>query len=222
MTSLQLYESFLIKLNRGDSNINVNVPRGKFVVIYNEQAKQWLHHKLRIKVSTNEIDELKESLSDSTEISFRSTHLDHKDFVLPDNFFDFSHAVCIATKGNCERVLEIWPEKDKNVRVLLKNSNYKPSFDYEETLCSVAGDALKVYFDSFDIEKVYLSYYKEPLEIDIEGYTRLDGNPSSNIDPDLSDFSVNQIINRCVSVFHGITENKDGFEISKNRITTEE
>ena len=221
MTSLQAYESFLTKLNKGDSNANINVPRGKFVMLFNEHAKTWLKQNLKTKISTNQIDELNYLLVDNIPLTRVGSHLDHVDYELPTDFFDLSNSISIAERDECSRVLENWYEKDKNIRVLLKDSNYKPSFDYEETLCTLANNKIKVYFDDFDIQSVYLTYYKQPQDIDIEGYIKLDNQLSVNIDPDLPDFAVNEIVNRCALDFQGISENRDGFQIAQERVTKE-
>lgn len=222
MTSLEAYENFLIKVNRNDSNSNVHVPKGKFVVLYNEQAPKWLKQKLKFKVANNEINELNSLLVDDISLELVRFHIDHYDFKLPDNFFDISSSFSIATKGSCSRTLDNWPVKDKDIRVLLRDSNNKPSFEYEETLCTAANNNLKVYVDGFKIKDVYLSYYKQPKNIDIEGYINLNNQPSTNIDPDLPDFAVKEIVSRCALEFHGISENQDGFQVSKDRILTEE
>ncbi len=222
MTSLEAYNSFLLKLNRNDSNSNINVPKGKFVISYNEQAKRWLKQKLKRKLGTNELDELNYLLVDDLSLKSQGKHLDHFDFTLPDDFFDISSCISIATRGNCTRTLDNWPTKDKNIRNLLRDANFKPSFDYEESLCTAVNNKLKVYFNDFKIKETYLTYYREPISIDIEGYIKIDGSHSTNINPDLPDIAVNEIISRCVLEFQGISENAEGFQISKDRILTEE
>ena len=100
--------------------------------------------------------------------------------------------------------------------------NNKPSFDYEETLLKIAGEEIKIYFDDFKIKQAFLSYYKEPIDIDIAGYIKIDGTASKTINPKLPDIAVNEIVSRCVREFVGITENPQGFAVAKDRITNEE
>lgn len=221
MISLEVYESFLIKLNRGDSNSNINVPKGKFVIIYNEQAKRWLKQTLKKNLGSYEIEELNYLLVNNYPLVQYSREQDHYNFTLPSNFFDFSSSFSEAKRGQCSRILDNWPVVDKNIRVLLRDANYSPSFDFEETLCSAVDNRLKIYYNDFKIESAYLTYYREPINIDIKGYIKVDGTQSKNIDPDLPDYAVSEIINRCVVEFQGVVENPQGFQISKDRITTE-
>ena len=222
MTSLEAYERFLIKLNRGDSNSNINVPKGKFVLIYNEQAKRWLKQVLKKSLGSYELEELNYLLVNNFPLEYYSREKDHYNFNLPDNFFDFSSSFSVARRGKCKnRILDNWPVVDKNIRVLLRDSNYNPSFDFEETLCSAVDNRLKIYYNDFRIDEAYLTYYREPVNIDIKGYIRIDGTQSKDINPDLPDYAVNEVINRCALEFQGVTENPQGFQISKDRITTE-
>ena len=222
MTSLEAYNSFLIKLNRADSNSNINVPRGKFVIVFNEQAKKWLKEKLKRKLSSDEVNELSALLADDQPLKLKKKNRDNYSFEKPSNFFSFASSYSVAKKGDCEKVLDNWDTKSKDIRVLLRDENNKPSFDYEETLLKIAGSEIKVYFDDFQIKQTFLSYYKEPKNIDIAGYININGEPSKTINPELPDIGVNEIISRCVREFTGITENPQGFAIAKDRITNEE
>lgn len=223
MTSLQAYERFLIKLNRTDSNANVNVPKGKFVVIYNEQKNRWLKEKLKKKLSTDELDELRELLVDDAQLQFDKKHYNYVDFKLPEDFFHFSSSYTVASKGDCKgRILDNWNTKGLDIRLLLRDPNNKPSFEYEETLISFGNRKVKVYFDGFTVNKVYLNYYKSPSEIDIEGYINSLNEPSANKNPDISDWLVDEIINRCVLEVTRNVEDGEGVQFAKNRVDTEE
>lgn len=224
MIALQAYERFLVKLNKNDTNANVNVPKGRFVVIYNEQSKRWLKEKLKQKLSTDELDELSTLLVDPIEPLVKlNKHFDHVDFQVPNDFFQASSSYVIASKGECKgRVLDNWNTKGKNIRILLRDENNKPSFEYEETLFGVSDGKIKVYFDDFEIDEVFLSYYRTPKDIDITGYINSLNQPSTNIDPDLPDMAINEIISRCVTEVTRNVGDPQGFQFSKERQQTEE
>lgn len=222
VTSLKAYNSLLAKVNREDTNSNIHVPRGKFVVTYNEQAKRWFKNKLKNKLNSDELDELSDLLIDNTELKRLKRHQDHIDFELPADYFSFTSSFSEAVRDQCKRRLSNWKVKPQDVPPLLSDSNNSPSFDFEETPISVAGKKLKVYINDFDVKKVYLNYYRFPSEIDLEGYINVDGTESTTINPDLPDISVIEIINRCAVEIMRDNEKAEGFQYSKERVETEE
>jgi len=78
-----------------------------------------------------------------------------------------------------------------------------------------------VFKNDFVVDDCYLNYYRSVREIDIEGYIRLDGKPSTNIDPDIQDQYVDEVIDRCALEIIRRYENPDGFQYAKERISTE-
>lgn len=222
MTSSEAYEGFLIEFNRNDINSNINVSKGKFVLIYNKEAKKWLKEKLKRKLSTEEHDELSDLLVDNAELTSLQKHLNHVDFELPEDFYSLASATTLVSKQSCERLLDAWNVKPQNIQVLLRDENHKPSFDYEETILTIASKKVKVFYDGFKVKKLYFNYYRFPENIDIEGYIKLDGTPSINIDPELSDLAVGEIISRCALEATRNTENAEAFPFAKERINSEE
>lgn len=222
MTSLQAYNNFLLEANKDDTNSNIHVPRGKFVSIFNKEARKWTKEKFKRKLSSDELDELSDLLVDNVELEKVRSHIDHFDYKLPEDYYSLASSFSIASKGKCERVLDNWKAKPHDVPILLRDSNNKPSFEFEETILNISSNNVKVYFDDFQIKKVYLNYYKLPTEIDVEGYIKVDGSASSSINPKLNDLAVDEIISRCVLELNRSTQNLEGFQLSKDRTNTEE
>lgn len=221
-TALQAYNSLNMKVNREDTNSNIHVPKGKFVVIYNEQARRWLKSKLKRKLSSDELDELSDLLEDNIEIARIKRHQDHIDFQLPSDYFSLASSFSEATRGKCNKRLTNWKAKPHDIPVLLKDENNNPSFDFEETPLSIAGNKAKVYFSDFNIKKVYINYYRFPKNIDVEGYINVDGSQSTTVDPELNDLAVDEILNRCAIEIMRDNKNQEGFQYAKERIETEE
>lgn len=217
MTALESYESFLLKVNRGDVNSNIHVPRGKYILIYNEQSKNWLKSRLKQNLSTDDIDEISDLLVDNQELTKLDSHQSHVDFQQPNDYFRAATCVAEVTKGECKKFIDVWNIKPQNLLPPLRDSNYKPSFDYEETIFSVANKKVRVFYDGFKINKVYLSYYRFPSKVDIEGYINLDGSQSENIDPDINDDSVNEIVTLCALEFQRNNNSQQGFPFAKDR-----
>lgn len=222
MTALDAYEKLLLKVNRNDTNTNIHVPRGKFVVVYNEQRHKWLAEKLEDKINSIDLDDISELLVEPTPLEKLSTERDYVSFKLPDDFFGFSSSYSLASKGECSaRPIINWNTKSRDLPWLLKDKNHDPSFEYEETLLSIASNKVRVYFSDFTIDEAYLSYYREPKAIDVAGYVKLDGTPSQDINPDLSDMLVDEIISRCAAEIMRNNQNGEGFQFAKDRIQSE-
>lgn len=222
MTSLGAYESLLLKVNRNDRNSNIHIPRGRFVNIFNEQQRNWLKDTLHENLGTDDIDQLNDLLVDDVSLERVKIHRDHVEFELPDDFYSFSSAYCLASTEECkDRPLVVWNVKPKNARVLLLNENESPSFEYEETICSISNQKVRIYFDDFQIEEAFLNYYRFAKDIDLEGYVKIDNTPSITIDPELSDAYVDEIINRCAAEIMRNVQNQEGFGFAKERIQTE-
>ena len=222
MTSSEAYKEFLLKLNKNDSNTNINVSKGEFVLRYNEIRLFWLAEKLKSKEDSDEIHDLSELLEEDKPLSFIKKGPRAYQFKLPTEFFNYVSSYSLATRKKCsERTLYNWLVKPRNVNTLLKDENNNPSFDYEETIAIISEDKLKVYYNDFKIDKVFLTYYREPGKIDIEGYIKLDGTYSANINPDISDSLVYEILNRIVLEVARSYENPEGYSLAADRLKQE-
>ena len=58
-----------------------------------------------------------------------------------------------------------WLKKEGDINVLLKDEFWKPSLEWGETICTIVGNKLRVYFDNFNIDYVILEYYRYPVNI---------------------------------------------------------
>jgi hypothetical protein len=221
MTSLEAYQNLLLKVNRNDSNSNVTIPKGQFVLIFNEQLAKWTCEKVQKKLSSEELDELNDLLEDEVELEKVSSNRDYDYFTIPENFYKVSSSYSIASRDGCERILTNWNLKSPDVRVILNDENNNPSFDFEETPMFITKNRAKVYFSDFKIEKAFLSYYRTPSPIDLEGYIKVDGTVSTNIDPDISTANVNEIVTRCAADIMRNNQNVEGLQLQKDRIPYE-
>lgn len=197
--SIEIYKAFQLKLNKNDTNTNIKVPKSQFVLIFNEQKRQWLAQVLETKESSDVIEDLEYLLELDVPLTKISSLNTKDDFQLPDNFAKRTQATILASKGSCTNTpLYAWFVKPKDINVLLQNENQKPSFDYQETLAVINKNRLSVYKDGFNIDEVYLSYYREPKDIDIAGYKKIDGSLSVDVLIDLDKKNIDEIVNRSV------------------------
>ena len=195
-----IYNKLLFKVNKNGTNTNIKIPKGVFVILFNEQKRKYLDLELFSKESSDVIENFEEILSPPTKLKEVDSILNRKDYKLPDDFFKRVSGFAVAEKDDCSNnVMVIWFVKPKNLNVLLQSENHKPSFEYQETLGLVNGNNVSVYKDdTFNIKSVYLTYYKNPPDIDIAGYTKTDGKQSRDVYTILSDLNIDKIIDRTV------------------------
>jgi len=136
-------------------------------------------------------------------------------------FMFYLDSYIIADKGDCkDRVIYANGDliKHTDITILLQNNNYKPSFEYQETIVDIATDELHYYTDgTFSPKKVYLSYIRYPKKIDVEGYIHFDGSESSTEDCELEDYLKYDLLDIAVEQLAMYTTNEPAIRDSKIR-----
>lgn len=195
MTSELAYEKFLLRINKNDTNTNIKVPKSQFVIIFNEEKRVWLSEIIKAKEALDYIDDIEELLVlDKLLVKDSSTRLSDN-FNLPTDFYRRATAYAVTSKDKCtDNVITVWFIKPKNKDIYLQNSNLSPSFEYQETIAIINNSKISIFKGDFKIDEAYLNYYKEPLDIDLSGYIKIDGTNSSTINTELSDENMEQII----------------------------
>lgn len=215
MNVIEIYKQLLNKVNKNDTNGNVKIPKSQFVSTFNEQKRLWLNNKIKKDESSDYIEDIESLLVIDEELELQNSNSLKSEFNLPSNFFKKVSSYVLASKGECKNsVLANWIVKPKNINVLLQNDEQNPSFEFQETLSIISGNKIVTYKDNFEINSLFLSYYKEPIDIDIEGYIHLDGTPSKNIDIDLDKTNTSVIINMTALEILRNYENVAGMQIA--------
>jgi hypothetical protein len=222
MTSAEAFKRFQLKINKNDTNTDVDINRGEFVLLYNEQKDIWLREKVHTYQSSDAVHDLQEIQVKYKELELLYREKDYDVFNLPDNFSDYISSYSLCTDGTCpDIIIRHLPFKPKNENMLLESSNYEPSLEFEETVVDLSNNQLFVYKKDFSVTKTLLNYYRNVGAIDIEGYIKLDGSLSTNIDPDLTDLYVDEILNRCAKEVIRRYENPEGFQLAQDRLNSE-
>jgi len=199
LTPIEIYKKFLLKVNKNDTNANIKVPISQFVFLFNGEKRRWLDDVTKTKESSDYIEDIEFLLEVDVPLTRVTTTATRDDFAGPSNYFKRVSSYCLASKDKCKNVLLYnWYIKAKNLNVLLQNENQKPSFEYGETLALMNNDKVSIYKDGFSVNKVFFTYYREPADLDIAGYRKIDGSLSTNVQIDLDDISIEEIIDRTV------------------------
>lgn len=145
---------------------------------------------------------------------------------LTPNMMFYIDSYILADKGHCkDRVISCNPDliKHADIQLLLRNNNFKPSFEFQETIVDISSDELHVYTDgTFSPKKLYLSYIRYPKEIDKAGYIKLDGSASVDQDCELEDYLKDELLDLAVEKLAMYTENISAVQSAQNSKQTNE
>lgn len=145
---------------------------------------------------------------------------------LTPHFMFYIDSYLLATKGECKnRVIYVNSElvKHADINLLLTNTNYTPSFEYQETFADISSDEIHYYTDgTWTINKGFVSYIRYPKDMDIAGYEHFDGAASTNVDCEFEDYLKNEILDYAVEELAMFTENQQAVQNTQNRIKNNE
>jgi len=145
---------------------------------------------------------------------------------LDPKFMFYVDSYIVADKGNCkDKILysNLDLVKHADITLLLGNSNYKPSFEFRETLVDVSMNEIHVYSDgTFTPKFIHLSYLRYPLYIDKAGYEKFDGSASKDQDCELEDYLEDELLDITVENLSTYTENDYAAQSAKYRKETDE
>jgi hypothetical protein len=129
-----------------------------------------------------------------------------------------------ATKGKCENQ-KLWLNqglvKHGDITLLLNTPDFKPSFEYRETFCSVGGDSITVYTDgTFKVNNLFIVYVRYPQKIDKAGYIGFDGTPSVDSNCELPEYLETELLDVAENMIAEYTANQFSTEASARRMVT--
>lgn len=198
MTSLEAYKIFLLKFDALNTEDAVDISPGEFCLIYNGEQTKFVKREYQNR-STRFIDDIQSLISTNIPLKNLADKEDYYEADLPENYLDYITSITIASTETCKRKrLMNFEVKMADLNTNLSDEFSKPSFEFEETIITLADNKIQVYTDNFNVDDVLLTYYRIPAQIDIEGYIKLDGSESENNSPELRDDLVHEILDLCV------------------------
>jgi hypothetical protein len=146
--------------------------------------------------------------------------------LLTPKYMFYIDSYVLANKGRCiDR--KIWINRDLakhgDVSLILNNTHYKPSFEYQETFNFLSSDEISVFTDgTFIPTKIYISYMRYPKYINKTGYIMLDGEPSFDENCELETYLEDELLDITVQCLAMYTENQSAVQSAQMRIQTNE
>jgi len=145
---------------------------------------------------------------------------------LEPKYMFYVDSYVLASKGRCvDR--KIWINKDLakhgDLSLLLNNTHYRPSFEYQETFNFLSSDEISIFTDgTFIPSKIYISYMRYPVYIDKVGYVNFDGEDSIDQNCELELYLEDELVDLTVQNLAMYTENTAATENAAFRIKTNE
>ncbi len=230
------------KLNKLSSNLHQQIPEEDKVLAINEAQIQLIKKKVDgnniyklgldgFKKRYQDLEKLIEEYKDHPlDLELSDSNLNKYTADISDikpQYMFYIDSYMKADKGSCEdRTIYINNDlaKHADVTVLINNDNYKPSFEFQETFCTVSSDELGYFTDgTFEPKKVYLSYMRYPAYIHPDGFEMPDGAVlTGKQDCELAEYLEDELTDLAVRNLSTYIENQAAVAFSNERIADDE
>ncbi len=206
------------RLNKLASNDFDNIQDWQVIEAFNKGQVDWCRrnlHGLNIvkegdEQSTRRIDDLQPLLT-TVPLSMTDRQTYYESVGFPDNYLQWKRIAAKAKNECCPdpRPMVIYLAEQANVDELLRDVNKKPSFEWAETFVTMKGNKIQVYTNGeFEIVKTELTYYRQPVRIEIQGvkdpYTGL--VPVVDVPSEFKDDLVELFVDECAKIIAGDIE----------------
>ena len=189
MTIHECYKYVQNRLNKSSTNFGDNVYKHQFVEAFNAVQLMWVESRMKVdETNIIRIDEIQQLIEVITDKPKKITN--YYELSLPDNYLHYKRSVSFVP---CE--IKNHLKKEGDINRLLHDEFWRPSVEWEETVCTIAGNKLRIYVDNFSIKKVELHYYRTPILINMQDGTDINGVQTENIDPEFKNSSLIEILN---------------------------
>lgn len=215
------------RLNKLDSSDYDNIECWQVREAYNKAQLEWVRRQIHGNNQKQEgdeetrirIDDLQNLLKPSFLSGTTKESLFFETAPLPKDYLYFKRVTPLASKNGCTgKRINSKLREEANVDELLDDWSSQPSFDFEQTFHTIIGNKIRVYTnDDFEVEKVKLTYYRKPREIDFGNCEHLDGSAGQDIDPEFKDDIVELIIDDTISILAGDIESPNQYQLTKQR-----
>lgn len=213
MTVLEAYQFVQNRLNRLSTNYGDNIPKYQFVEAFNTAQLHWCEDRFKVdQVNIIRKDELQRLITEVV-VSDLTAGDNYYELDLPGNYFHY-----IRSFSNAPCPLYNFLKKEGDINRLLLDEFWKPSLEWQETICTIKNSKLRVYVDNFTINSVNLLYYRFPQAINMAtGFPDINGDPTIDINPEFTGPSLLEILNLTCQLLSGDTSDQTGFQIFSSR-----
>jgi hypothetical protein len=209
------------RINKLDSNDYDNIECWQIVEAFNKAQVEWARRQLHGINQVREGDEQSTRRKDDLQILLTTETLPSVDKeyyyrgVIPQDYLQWKRVDVFAQKECCDkRRMTVYLAEEGNLNQLLRDKAKRPDFEWAETFATLKGGDVNVYTNNkFDIERMDLIYYRQPIKIQVQGcvdpYTGVAS--AANVESEFKDDIIELIIDEAVSIIAGDIESGNQF-----------
>jgi hypothetical protein len=166
------------RLNKLASNDYDNIECWQIVEAFNKAQLEWVRRQLHGNNLYREGDEMSKRRIDDLQILLEETNLPgsqqdnyFESSSIPGNYMEYKRITAYATSECCPdpRSMTVYLSEEANVNLIMRDPLKRPDYEWGETFCTWLGNNVRVYRREFDITDVVLTYYRQPVNIEIAG-----------------------------------------------------
>lgn len=220
------------RLNKLASNDYDNIENWQVVEAFNKAQSDWCRRNLHGLNAVKEGDEASTRRIDDMQVMLKSSPVNmskmdgyYETVNLPEDYFQWKRVSSKAKTDCCKpRNLVIYPTEEGNIDVILRDKNKQPSFDWGETVSTLKDNKVLIYTNNlFDIVDPILTYYRQPVKVQIIGvvdpYTGT--TPLTDVVSEFKDDIVELFIDETVKILSGdiesmIQNQREGQAVEQN------
>jgi hypothetical protein len=214
MNNATLQIKFTQRLNKLASNDYDNIECWQIVEAFNKAQIEWCRRQLHgnnmykegDEASKRRIDDLQPLLTNQILIgSSNSEYFKGTNF--PVNYLEYKRVSTDATNECCKepRSMTVYLAEEANIDLIMRDPLKRPDFEWGETFCTLHSNNIKIYKRDFDIVDPVLTFYRKPVNIEIEGcidpYTQL--ATVTDVECEFKDDIAEIIIDEAVAIIAG-------------------
>jgi hypothetical protein len=138
---------------------------------------------------------------------------------LTQKYMMYIDSYTLATKGKCtDHMIYARQVKHSDLQTYLNNSDYSPSFEYQDSIMTISSNSFNYFTDgTYILQDAWISYLRYPVYIDYPGYDHLDGTESKEVDCELPAYLEDEITDTACMMLAMYTENNPGVQYSQAR-----
>jgi len=218
------------RLNKLSSADYDNVPAWQIIEAFNKGTVNWCRRNLHGMNTKQEGDEQSKRRIDDLQILLTETPvtLSKKDLylesdTLPDDYMEWKRISAKAKDDCCDdnRNMIIYLAEEGNVDTLLRDKHKQPNFEWAETFCTLKSNRVRIYTNNkFTLVKPILSYYRQPVRIQILGeenpYTQL--TSIVEVESEFKDDLVELFVDEAVKILAGDIESMNQKQTATSQV----